>query len=159
MKGETRPTVTKTPTDPSDDYSWNCGFEGDDGVKADVLALRKRQAKNFFSLLMLSNGIPMFAAGDEFLHTQGGNNNPYNQDNETTWLNWNRLRKNADIFRFFKLMISFPQSASDHLSEQILAGRYSLARCRVDHRSVLSLSELGVLPERQIPDKTTTSTS
>ena len=49
----------------------------------------------------------MFAAGDEFLHTQAGNNNPYNQDNETTWLNWNRLRKNADIFRFFKLMISF----------------------------------------------------
>ena len=92
---------------PSDDYSWNCGFEGDHGVPPEVLSLRKRQTKNFFCLLMLSNGIPMFAAGDEFLHTQGGNNNPYNQDNETTWLNWDRLNKNSDIFRFVKLMISF----------------------------------------------------
>ena len=92
---------------PADDYSWNCGLEGDEGVTSDVIALRKRQAKNFFCLLMLSNGIPMFAAGDEFLHTQGGNNNPYNQDNETTWLNWDRLREHSDIFRFFKLMIAF----------------------------------------------------
>lgn len=90
-----------------DSYSWNCGWEGDDGVPPRVIALRKRQAKNFCCLLLLSNGIPMFAAGDEFLHTQGGNNNPYNQDNETTWLNWNRLRQYADIFRFFKLMIAF----------------------------------------------------
>jgi glycogen operon protein len=49
----------------------------------------------------------MFCAGDEFMHTQGGNNNPYNQDNETTWLNWDRLREHQDIFRFFKLMIAF----------------------------------------------------
>jgi isoamylase len=92
---------------PADDYSWNCGFEGNEGVTPEVVALRKRQVKNFFCLLMLSNGIPMFAAGDEFLHTQGGNNNPYNQDNETTWLNWDRLHLHSDIFRFFKLMISF----------------------------------------------------
>jgi isoamylase len=91
----------------ADNYSWNCGFEGDSGVPEAVVALRKRQAKNFFSLLMLSNGIPMLSAGDEFLHTQGGNNNPYNQDNETTWLNWDRLKEHADIFRFFKLMIAF----------------------------------------------------
>ena len=92
---------------PSDNFSWNCGWEGDDGVPPKVIVLRKRQAKNVCCLLMLSNGIPMFAAGDEFLHTQGGNNNPYNQDNETTWINWNRLREHADIFRFFKLMIAF----------------------------------------------------
>lgn len=49
----------------SENYSWNCGFEGDEGVPAEVIKLRKRQAKNLFSLLMLSNGIPMFAAGDE----------------------------------------------------------------------------------------------
>ena len=90
-----------------ENFSWNCGWEGDDGVPPRVIALRKRQAKNFCCLLLLSNGIPMFTAGDEFLHTQGGNNNPYNQDNETTWLNWNRLRQYADIFRFFKLMIAF----------------------------------------------------
>ncbi|MDE3019200.1 MAG: glycogen debranching protein GlgX [Nitrospirota bacterium] len=88
-------------------FSWNCGWEGDLDVPADVLALRKRQVKNFCALLLLANGTPMFCAGDEFMHTQGGNNNPYNQDNETTWLNWDRLRQNQDIFRFFKLMIAF----------------------------------------------------
>jgi glycogen operon protein len=49
----------------------------------------------------------MFRAGDEFMHTQGGNNNPYNQDNETAWIDWSRLHANPDIFRFFKLMIAF----------------------------------------------------
>jgi isoamylase len=56
---------------------------------------------------MLANGIPMFRAGDEFLQTQGGNSNPYNQDNETSWLDWGRLRTHADVFRFCKLMIAF----------------------------------------------------
>jgi glycogen operon protein len=88
-------------------YSWNCGYEGDEGAPDEVLALRRRQVKNFFCLLMLSNGIPMFRAGDEFLNTQFGNNNPYNQDNETGWLDWNQLRANQDVFRFFKSMISF----------------------------------------------------
>jgi glycogen operon protein len=87
--------------------SWNCGFEGDEGVPAEVLELRKRQVKNFCCLLFLSNGTPMFAAGDEFLNTQRGNNNPYNQDNETTWLDWSLLEKHHDIFRFFKKMIAF----------------------------------------------------
>ena len=66
--------------------------------------------KNFFTLLMLSNGTPMFCAGDEFLNTQGGNNNPYNQDNETSWLDWSRLESNRDIFRFFQQMIAFRKS-------------------------------------------------
>jgi len=72
-----------------------------------VLALRRKQVKNCFCLLMLSNGIPMFRAGDEFLNTQFGNNNPYNQDNETGWLDWSQLHTNRDVFRFFKNMIAF----------------------------------------------------
>jgi isoamylase len=88
-------------------YSWNCGFEGDKGAPEQVLALRHKQAKNFFCLLMMSNGIPMFRAGDEFLNTQFGNNNPYNQDNETGWLDWSQLQTNQDNFRFFKNMIAF----------------------------------------------------
>ena len=91
-------------------YSWNCGYEGDEGAPAEVLALRRKQAKNFFCLLMLSNGIPMFRAGDEFLNTQFGNNNPYNQDNEIGWLDWSQLQANQDIFRFFKGMIAFRKS-------------------------------------------------
>ena len=87
--------------------SWNCGWEGDDGVPDEVLALRYRQVRNFCCLLMLANGTPMFVAGDEFLHTQHGNNNPYNQDNETTWLDWDRLGRHRDVFRFFQRMIAF----------------------------------------------------
>lgn len=91
----------------NDNFSWNCGWEGDDAVPEHVLQLRRRQAKNFCCLLFLSNGTPMFRAGDEFLKTQGGNNNPYNQDNETSWLDWNRLSANQDVFRFFRSMIRF----------------------------------------------------
>ena len=88
-------------------YSWNCGYEGDQWAPDEVLALRRKQVKNFFCLLMLSNGIPMFRAGDEFLNTQCGNNNPYNQDNQTAWLDWSQFETHRDVFRFFKNMISF----------------------------------------------------
>lgn len=91
----------------SQNYSWNCGWEGDDGAPLEVMRLRKQQIKNFCCLLFLANGTPMFRAGDEFLQTQGGNNNPYNQDNEIGWLDWRRLALHADTFRFFKLMIAF----------------------------------------------------
>ena len=98
-------------TDGTDDNrSWNCGFEGDDKAPDALLALRRQQAKNFCALLMLSNGVPMIVAGDEFLNTQRGNNNPYNQDNEITWLDWTRLEQNQEVFRFFKHMIAFRKS-------------------------------------------------
>ncbi|GAA4456983.1 isoamylase [Novipirellula rosea] len=97
-------------TDGSQEASWDSGWEGDDGVPAEIVRLRKQQIKNFISLLMLSNGTPMFRMGDEFLQTQGGNNNPYNQDNETSWLAWDRLREHRDIFRFVKQMIDFRKS-------------------------------------------------
>jgi glycogen operon protein len=66
--------------------------------------------RNFFALLMLSAGVPMFRMGDEFLQTQGGNSNPYNQDNETSWLDWSRLDEQAEMFRFFQQMIAFRKS-------------------------------------------------
>jgi isoamylase len=98
-------------TDGSDDNrSWNCGWEGDHGVPKEVLALRHRQARNFMSLLLLSNGTPMFYAGDEFLATRRGNNNPYNQDNEINYLDWDLLQGNRDVFRFVKGMIAFRKS-------------------------------------------------
>jgi len=55
--------------------SWNCGFEGVNSVPADIFALRKQQIRNMFCLLMLSNGTPMFVAGDEFMQTQRGCSN------------------------------------------------------------------------------------
>ena len=87
--------------------SWNCGWEGDAGAPDEVVALRRRQAKNLAAILMLSNGVPMFRMGDEFLTTQGGNNNPYNQDNNTTWIDWDRMDEFAGVRRFFRLMIAF----------------------------------------------------
>ncbi len=95
-------------TDGTDDNrSWNCGWEGDENVPAEVMALRHRQAKNLMALLMLSNGTPMFCAGDEFLDTKRGNNNPYNQDNEINYLDWELLEANRDMFRFVQGMIAF----------------------------------------------------
>ena len=93
-----------------ENFSWDCGHEGEEGAPAAVLTLRRKQVKNFCCLLLLSNGIPMFRAGDEFLNTQFGNNNPYNQDNELGWLDWSQLQANRDIFRFFKCMIAFRKS-------------------------------------------------
>jgi len=95
-------------TDGTDNnLSWNCGWEGDQNVPPEVMQLRKQQIKNFVTILMISNGTPMFCAGDEFMNTQRGNNNPWNQDNETTWIDWDLLKRSSDIFRFFKGMIAF----------------------------------------------------
>ena len=130
-------------------YSWNCGQEGDEGVSAAVRALRRKQVKNFCCLLFLSNGTPMFRAGDEFLNTQFGNNNPYNQDNEIGWLDWNQLRSNEDIFRFFKKMIAFRKKSSLAEPEQVLAGGYFLVRRRPHGRFVPRFAQPGILPARR----------
>jgi glycogen operon protein len=92
---------------PPQSFGWNCGWEGDDHVPANVSRLRRQQAKNFVALLFLANGTPMLRAGDEFLQTQRGNDNPYNQDDETTWLDWRRAEEFADVRRFVKLAIAF----------------------------------------------------
>ncbi|PWI41385.1 glycogen debranching protein GlgX [Streptomyces sp. ICBB 8177] len=67
--------------------SWNCGAEGETD-DPEVLALRGRQMRNFVATLMLSQGVPMLAHGDEFGRTQRGNNNTYCQDSELTWVPW-----------------------------------------------------------------------
>ncbi|MCK6581446.1 MAG: glycogen debranching enzyme, partial [Anaerolineae bacterium] len=87
-------------------FSWNCGVEGPTADLA-VNALRARQTRNFFTLLMLSQGTPMFVAGDEIGRTQMGNNNAYCQDNGTSWFDWQLLDRNADLFRFVRLLIAF----------------------------------------------------
>jgi glycogen operon protein len=90
----------------NDNLSWNCGVEGNT-EDPEIDALRRRQIKNFAAILLLSQGVPMFLAGDEVRRTQNGNNNAYCQDNEIGWFDWGLVEKNADIFRFFKLMIEF----------------------------------------------------
>jgi glycogen operon protein len=88
----------------SENYSWNCGAEGPtDDPK--VNALRVRQAKNLMTTLLLSQGVPMLLAGDEFLRTQQGNNNAYCQDNEISWVNWQLAEGHADFQRFVRELI------------------------------------------------------
>jgi isoamylase len=86
--------------------SWNCGTEGDTD-DAEILALRRRQAKNFMAILLLSQGIPMLNAGDEVLRTQHGNNNAWCQNNELGWFDWSLTVSNSDMLRFTRLMIAF----------------------------------------------------
>ena len=86
--------------------SWNCGYEGPTD-RQDILDLRLRQMKNMLTLLLTSRGVPMLLAGDEFANTQFGNNNAYCQDNEISWLDWNLLSKNRELFSFVQKLISF----------------------------------------------------
>ena len=86
--------------------SWNCGAEGDTD-DPDILALRRKMMMNACAVLMCSRGTPMFLSGDEFCDTRYGNNNPYCQDNAISWLDWNLLDKNQDMFEFFRYMIAF----------------------------------------------------
>jgi glycogen operon protein len=81
----------------NDNHSWNCGAEGHTADPA-VLARRKRQQRNLLATLLLSQGVPMLLAGDEFGQTQNGNNNTYCQDNELTWLDWDRGDKELLAF-------------------------------------------------------------
>lgn len=86
--------------------SWNCGFEGRTRKKS-ILELRKKQIRNALVMVFLSQGTPMIWGGDEFLNTHYGNNNPYCQDNEISWIKWNYLKSNIDIFNFVKKLIEF----------------------------------------------------
>lgn len=85
--------------------SWNSGQEGDNCSKR-VKQLRFRRMKSFTALLLLSQGVPMICAGDEFGRTQKGNNNAWCQDNQTSWLDWSLLETNREFFRFFKACIA-----------------------------------------------------
>jgi isoamylase len=89
-----------------DDHSWNCGVEGptDD---PEVNRLRRRQMKNAFALLLVSQGVPMFLMGDEVARTQQGNNNTYCQDNELSWLDWGLVAQNPDLLHFVQRCIAF----------------------------------------------------
>ena len=90
----------------NDNHSWNCGAEGDTD-DPDIIDLRRRQMKNMFTILLTSRGVPMILSGDEFANTQFGNNNAYCQDNEISWLNWDMLDENRELFEFTKNMIAF----------------------------------------------------
>ncbi len=87
-----------------ENFSWNCGVEGPTR-KRRVTELRHRQMKNAWVFTLIHQGIPVIFAGDELGQTQQGNNNPYCQDNDLTWLNWNLLKRNRAMFSFVRDLI------------------------------------------------------
>ncbi len=84
--------------------SWNCGVEGPTDDPA-ILALRRRQMRNFLTTLLLSQGVPMLLAGDEFGRTQGGNNNAYCQDDAISWIDWNLSAEGEALLAFARQLI------------------------------------------------------
>jgi glycogen operon protein len=106
----------------NDNLSWNCGAEGDSD-DPNILSLRNRQVRNFMAILLLSRGVPMFAAGDEIFRSQRGNNNAYCQDNEISWFDWTFVSKHAGLLRFFRGMIRFRKMHAAAWSDQFFNGR------------------------------------
>jgi isoamylase len=88
-----------------DNHSWNCGVEGDTG-DPEIRALRTRQMRNLLTTLLLSQGVPMLLAGDEFARTQRGNNNPYCQDSEIGWLDWSLDEEGEALLAFTRRLIA-----------------------------------------------------
>jgi isoamylase len=88
----------------NDNFSWNCGAEGPTG-EPEIVRLRERQKRNLMATLLLSLGVPMIVAGDEFGRTQRGNNNAYCQDNEIGWMDWTELKRNRNFLVFVRRLI------------------------------------------------------
>jgi len=90
----------------SHNRSWNCGVEGET-EDPEVLALRERQKRNFFTTLALSQGVPMILGGDEMGRSQDGNNNAYCQDTELSWYDWSQADENLNLLGFVRRVMSF----------------------------------------------------
>ena len=90
---------------PDYNCSWNCGAEGNSRKKA-VNELRKNQIFNAFFLLLFAQGMPCILSGDEFMNTQKGNNNAYCQDNLISWLDWNQLSRQEELYTFVCRLIT-----------------------------------------------------
>jgi glycogen operon protein len=88
-----------------DNNSWNCGAEGptDD---PEIQKLRRQQMRNLLATLLLSQGVPMLLAGDEFARTQGGNNNGYCQDSEISWIDWETDDEGKSLLEFTRRLIA-----------------------------------------------------
>jgi len=95
----------------SNNLSSNYGVEGESDDPA-IIAIRERQMKNFLMALFFSFGIPMVRMGDEYGHTQDGNNNPWCQDNRISWFLWDELEKNQELFTFLQKLIAFRRERS-----------------------------------------------
>ncbi|WP_119300613.1 glycogen debranching protein GlgX [Dongia deserti] len=110
-----------------ENLTFNFGVEGptDDPV---IIAQRDQQKRNFLATLLLSQGTPMLLAGDEISHTQGGNNNAYCQDNETTWLDWSRQESEATLVDFTRRLIALRSAHPVLRRMRFLHGNFTCSR-------------------------------
>jgi glycogen operon protein len=115
----------------NDNISWNCGKEGPT-TNPQIVRLRQRQARNLLLTLLLSQGVPMLLAGDEFLRTQQGNNNAWCQDNEVSWVNWTLAEANADFLRFTTMLIALRKRHSALRRRNFLRGTGPKGNLRPD---------------------------
>ncbi len=100
-----------------DNRSWNCGAEGptDD---PEVNALRALQQRNFLATLLLSQGTPMLLGGDERGRSQGGNNNAWCQENETSWFDW--ANGDEELLSFTRRLLELRRDHSVFRSRRFL---------------------------------------
>jgi len=89
--------------------SWNTGVEGPTDEKG-IVELREQRKRNFLASLIFSQGVPMISHGDEYGRTQQGNNNAYCQDNEISWVKWDRNDRENALFQFTKDIINIRQT-------------------------------------------------
>ena len=105
----------------NNNYSDNFGVEGPTD-QPKIESSRVAQIKNMLATLLLSQGVPMMVAGDEFRRTQNGNNNAYCQDNEISWLDWSLLEANEEIHRFCRTLIDFRRTQPVVRRQKYLTG-------------------------------------
>jgi glycogen operon protein len=100
----------------NDDRSWDGGVDGpsDD---PEVERLRSRQVRNFLAITLLSVGVPMLLMGDEVRRTQGGNNNAYCHDDQTSWFDWSLVERHADLLGFTSRLIAARRRAATLLGD------------------------------------------
>jgi glycogen operon protein len=125
----------------SHNRSWNCGVEGPTDDPA-ILELRARQSRNFLATLMLSQGVPMLAHGDEMGRTQLGDNNVYCQDSPLAWMDWTLAETNADLVAFTRNVIKLRTSHPVFRRRRFLEGRP--IRDRGQTRDIAWLTPAGV---------------
>lgn len=106
----------------SDNHSWNTGVEGVTDNEG-IIRLRERRKRSFMATLLLSQGVPMISHGDEYGRTQFGNNNPYCQDNEITWFNWNWNDRQKAFFEFTCKLIAIRKSQPVTHKRRFFKGR------------------------------------
>ncbi len=125
----------------NNNISYNFGAEGPTRDAA-ITAIRHKQAKNAFAILLLSHGVPMLLAGDEFMNSQQGNNNGYCQDNELSWLDWSDCKRNANLLRFVQHMIQMRKRHPSLMRRNFLSGAV------LEERNMADLTWHGLQPNQ-----------